>query len=477
MLFNSYEFIFGFLPAVLAGYFLLGRTKKSRWANVWLLAMSLLFYSYWNIKYLPLLLCSIIANYICSGYIMKYRQQEMVAACKFSFILGLVFNIGLLCFFKYMDFFIANINWVAGSEIGLLHIILPLGISFFSITQLVYLVDCYEGVTKSRDFLDYSLFVCFFPHLLAGPILYHKPMMKQFADESNRRVNWENISRGATLFVIGLGKKVIIADSFIVYVQTGFAHPQELTFLTGWLTTVCYCFQLYFDFSGYSDMAVGLARMMNIDIPINFNSPYRAKNLINYWSRWHMSLTNTITSYLYTPILRSFQKMSFAQAMFATFMAMFIAGIWHGAGWTFVVFGTMHAAGLVVNHIWKHFHLWMPTFLSRIITLSWVAVALVFFRAEDISSACGVLTAMAGTQGIAPPNMQISQTSFSIFWGDFPVIAFIIGAILICFAPNSNEIAKKLQPSHYWKAVMLATVFVLALLHLRTMTEFLYFQF
>lgn len=479
MLFNSYVFIFVFLPVTLAGYFFFGSLKRSKLANVWLVLVSLFFYSYWNVRYLPLLLGSIAVNYLCAGLILRYRKQPGILSGKVFFLLGIFFNAALLCFYKYMDFLIENFNAAAHGHVELLHIVLPLGISFFTITQMVYLVDCYEGVAKDHDLLNYCLFVSFFPHLLAGPILYHKPMMKQFAKAELRRVDWENMSRGFSLFIIGLVKKVVLADSFVLYVKTGFGHAPELTLVNGWLVAVSYMLQLYFDFSGYSDMAVGLARMLNIKIPINFDSPYRARNLIAFWSHWHMSLTNTIMSYLYTPMVMACRNITFPKAMLATFAAMFIAGIWHGAGWTFVVFGTMHAVGLVINHIWRKYHLWMPGKAAHCITLVWVLAAMVFFRAANVDEACQVLAAMAGLHGVVLPLQFVPV--FTVAYGDavlagWPVLSFCLAVVLLAWVPNSNELIKRMKPSG-GAAAALAFLFVYAVLQLTRVTEFLYFQF
>ena len=487
MLFNSYEFLFLFFPIALLGYFALGRREDSNAANLWLVAASLFFYSYWNVRYLPLLLASIAFNYACSGVILRYRKRaDKRTGRKGAFIFGLVMNAGLLGFYKYTDFFLENVNFIAGTHFNLLHIILPLGISFFTITQMVYLVDCYEGVAKDHNLVNYTLFVSFFPHLLAGPILYHKPMMKQFANPETKTVQWENIARGFTLFIIGLAKKVLLADTFMTYVSPGFNDPAGLTFVDAWITALSYMFQLYFDFSGYSDMAVGLARMMNIEIPVNFNSPYRAKGLIDFWQRWHMSLTTVITNYLYTPIFRSCRNLTFRNAMWATFLAMFIAGIWHGAGWTFIVFGTMHGVGLVVNHVWKHYHLPMNIFLGRAVTLLWVMVAFVFFRADSIHDAWLIMMAMCDpsqlilpTGGIVEKYFVFLKDSGVIFSGDamFMGLKYIlVGSLCVAFLPSSNRIVERMKPTLIWAFVVAAVGFV-SMIRMGSYSEFLYFQF
>lgn len=483
MLFNSYEFLFLFLPIAVGGYFLLGsREKTSEWANIWLVGLSLFFYSYWDIKYLPLLLLSIGVNYVISGYIIRYRKEKQKKNAKTMFLLGIIFNAGLLGFFKYTDFFLENLNDL-GAQFPLLHIVLPLGISFFTITQMVFLVDCYEGIAKERSLVHYALFVSFFPHLLAGPILYHRPMMKQFKDTALRRVNWDNMGRGLSLFIVGFAKKVLIADSFVSFVAQGFSHPEQLTLVDSWVVAVCYMMQLYFDFSGYSDMALGIARMMNINIPVNFNSPYRAYGIIDFWQRWHMSLTTTITNYLYTPMVMACRKITFGKAMAATFASMFIAGIWHGAGWNYIIFGSLHGGGLVLNHIWKKYHLWMWKPLGYVLTLLLVLAAFVFFRAASVTDALQILCAMAGGNGIAFPypvalflHNHWGVDIASVRLGELPKKMLVVALLLVAFCPNSNVLIQRLQPKRKW-ALALAILFVCGALSLSQVTEFLYFQF
>ncbi len=460
MLFNSYQFIFIFFPVVLAGYFLLGKTRYNKLANLWLFLSSLAFYGYWDISFLPLLIGSILVNYTLSGGILRGKRLNSILQQKIFFSLGLLFNLGLLGVYKYLDFFLENINRLGGG-FTLLHLILPLGISFFTITQILYLLDCYAGVAKDHDFINYALFVSFFPHLLAGPILYHKPMMEQFGNSALHRLNWDNMASGLILFIIGLTKKVIIADSLISFVAQGFNHPENLTMVTAWFTAISYMMQLYFDFSGYSDMAVGLAKMMNIDIPMNFNAPYRAKSLIAFWQRWHISLTNAITACVYMPVLRSFNKMTWRAMVFSSFVAFFVVGIWHGAGWKYVVYALIHSGGIVVNHIWRHYHLWMPVRLGQAITLLVVLISFVIFRSSDMHEAGQVLLSMTGAHGFYS-GLQ------------FPRI-LIIAILLAAFAPTSLELSKR-KPS-YATAIILAAALTYSVSRLSSITEFLYFQF
>ncbi len=460
MLFNSYEFIFAFCPIVLAIYFALG--KISNLSNIWLTAASLFFYAWWDIRFLPLLVGSILINYLIAGGILKFGGGGKTAGSKFFFCTGLVFNLGLLGLFKYSDFLLENLNRL-GANFNLLHLILPLGISFFTITQLLYLFDCYEGTTKEHNFSNYALFVSFFPHLLAGPILFHRQMMKQFSDASLRRPNFENLSRGLTLFIIGLSKKVLIADELAPVVQAGFSNPENLTAAAAWFTAASYMLQLYFDFSGYSDMAVGLAKMMNLEIPINFNSPYRATGMINFWQRWHISLTNAITACVYMPIMRKFKTRTIFHTVTASFIAFFIVGIWHGAGWTYVVFALINASGIVINYLWKQ-KFSMPKIPAHIVTLFYIMITMIFFRANSVSDALTVIKKLFDFQaGFFSPET-------------FKLGIFVAAVLIVAFCPSSNNLVKKLKPT-IAAAIILIILLVLSLLHLSAVTEFLYFQF
>ncbi len=286
MLFNSYEFIFMFLPVSLAIYFLLNRKRLTVGANTWLLFVSLFFYSWWNMKYLPLILGSILFNYAIGTLLAESGAHKGKAVSKKAILaFGLFANILFLGYFKYMDFFIGNVNGLFSADLPLLRIVLPLGISFFTITQIAFLVDSYEGLVKEKTLLSYALFVSFFPHLLAGPILHHKEMMPQFDALRSKVLNYKNLSLGLFLFFIGLFKKVVIADQLSAIVKAGFDTAPSLNFAEAWISSLSYTCQLYFDFSGYSDMAVGVGLMFNIVLPINFNSPYKAVNAIDFWKR------------------------------------------------------------------------------------------------------------------------------------------------------------------------------------------------
>ena len=489
MLFNSFEFMLLFLPITLVVYFLLLRKHLTIAARSWLLFASLFFYSWWDIKYLPLILGSILFNYTIGGQLAEYDSNSRQRVSKKAlFVAGIMANIALLCWFKYMDFFIGTTNGLLGTQLPLLKIVLPLGISFFTITQIAFLVDAYEGLVEERNLLNYALFVTFFPHLLAGPILHHSEMMPQFERLRNKVLNWKNLYLGLTLFFLGLFKKVILADTFSAWASAGFDTTQPLTLIPAWLTSLSYTFQLYFDFSGYSDMALGIGWMFNISLPINFNSPYKATGMIDFWKRWHITLTNFVTTYLYTPILRAFGSITFTNSLVAIFLAMLISGFWHGAGWNFIVWGGMHGAGLVVNHYWKKKKHKMPAWLGWLITFNFVNISFVFFRARSLEGAGQILGGMAGMNGIMLHRslgkftwLQDMGITFgkwldAIKGNDETWVMAIVALIIVAFLKNSMEIISRVRPSWGWLVLLLVASFW-SFLDMSKVSEFLYFQF
>jgi D-alanyl-lipoteichoic acid acyltransferase DltB (MBOAT superfamily) len=488
MLFNSVAFLFLFLPVTLLGYFLFNRKRLTLAANAWLLFASLFFYGWWNIRYLPLILASILFNYTVAGLMIDVERVKTPVSRRSLLIFGLVANLLFLGYFKYTNFFIGNVNALLSTRLPLLKIVLPLGISFFTITQIAFLVDCYEGLVEERKLLNYALFVTFFPHLLAGPILHHKEMMPQFDAPRNKVFNHKNFYLGACLFLAGLAKKVIIADRFAVWANAGFDSTVPLSLIEAWLASFSYTLQLYFDFSGYSDMAIGIGWLFNVQLPLNFNSPYKATSIIDFWKRWHMTLTNFITTYLYTPLLKSFGTITFRNSLIAIFIAMLISGFWHGAGWTFIVWGGVHGLALVVNHQWKKRKLKMRPGCGWLLTLLFVNVAFVFFRARNMAAAWMVVKGMCGLNGVVL-GKSFGKIPFAAGLAGMGVrfgglrqqhhgeyVAVVGGLLVVCWAWNSNEIVGRLKPS--WKtSVAAVVVFVWTFMELSHVSEFLYFQF
>ncbi|MEA2029108.1 MAG: MBOAT family protein [Campylobacterota bacterium] len=390
MLFNSYEFIFLFLPVVFFTYYFLLSKRLVVGAKGFLVFSSLFFYSWWNIAYLPLILSSMLFNYIV-GSSLNGAKEHIKIGKKQLLSIGIIANLGLLGYFKYADFFISNLN-ALGASIGLLELALPLAISFFTFQQIAYLVDSYRGETNEYDFLNYALFVTFFPQLIAGPIVHHKEMMPQFASRWNAVKKYRNIALGMFIFSMGLFKKVVIADTFAVWATAGFDSATTLTFFEAWATSLSYTFQLYFDFSGYTDMAIGVALLFNIKLPINFNSPYKATDIQDFWRRWHMTLSRFLKDYIYIP-LGGNRKGSFRT--YNNLMATFIlGGLWHGAGWTFVFWGFLHGLALVIHRLWQSIGFKLNIIVAWFITFNFVNIAWVFFRAKEWEDAIKVLEGM-----------------------------------------------------------------------------------
>lgn len=523
MLFNSYGFIFLFLPLVLLGFFQLARISHA-YAAAWLAAASLLFYGYWNPAYIGLLLGSIVCNYAFGVWIAKTRGGEKGkregANKKQLLIFAVAVNLALLAYYKYANFFVGNLNPLLGTDWNLANIVLPLGISFFTFTQIAFLVDTYQDKVKEYNFVHYLLFVTYFPHLIAGPVLHHKEMMPQFARASTYRFSHENISVGLTIFFIGLFKKVILADGLAVYVGPVFgasASGVPLSFIDAWGGALCYALQLYFDFSGYSDMAIGLSRMFGVTLPLNFHSPYKSANIIEFWRHWHMTLSRFLRDYLYIPL--GGNRRGATRRYLNLAITMLLGGLWHGAGWTFILWGGLHGVYLVINHGWHALRrtlgqnpgvaLSRPAHaLSVLLTFLAVVAAWVVFRAENLHAAMNMLGAMAGLNGFVLPDAWLAKWGGFGLWLSGQGVEFgatndlIMGGainwiwislLIVWFAPNTQQImasykpaldmpqgssAKRLlwRPSAYAALIVWLTGFI-AIINLNKQSAFLYFQF
>ena len=409
-------------------------------------------------------------NYVIGNSLNTKKEENKKSFSKKSILIfGIVANLSLLGYFKYADFFIENFNIVAQTNINLFNLLLPLAISFFTFQQIAYLVDSYRQETKEYDFLNYALFVTFFPQLIAGPIVHHSEMMPQFANKWNAVKKYRNIALGLFIFSIGLFKKVVIADTFAVWATAGFDTATTLNLFEAWATSLSYTFQLYFDFSGYTDMAIGIALLFNIKLPINFNSPYKARNIQDFWRRWHITLSRFLRDYVYIPLggnkISSFRTYS---NLLATFV---IGGLWHGAGWTFVFWGFLHGMALVIHRAWSNLGFKMWTWLAWLITFSFVNITWVFFRAKEWDDAIRILSSMFSLDNvvIALSLENISGDLFTILW-------IIAGFILVLFFKNTVEKAKELKINY---KTLFFTLFCLlaALLSVNKVSEFLYFNF
>lgn len=497
MLFNSYEFLFLFLPVSLLGFFMFGHAGRRLAAIVWLGLVSLFFYSWWNPVYVGLLLASIGFNYLVGRRLGLHEVQ--VPADRKILIFGIVCNLGLLAYYKYAGFFVSNTSQIFGMQWNVGEIILPLGISFFTFTQIAYLVDAYKKEVREYHFSHYLLFVTFFPHLIAGPVLHHAEIMPQFSKAGTFRASSENFSVGLTIFFIGLFKKVMIADHLAGYATPVFnaAHAGEpLSALAAWGGALAYTFQIYFDFSGYSDMAIGLARMFGIVFPANFNSPYKATNIIGFWRSWHMTLSRFLRDYLYIPLGGS--RCSPWRRHANLMVTMLLGGLWHGAGWTFVIWGGLHGCYLVINHLWQALAAkrlsalpdgwaWLGRLSGLCLTFMCVVVAWVFFRADSLSAAMTMLDAMVGNNGLGKQD--------DYFRGALETNFLLLSAIVAWWAPNVQEIMRKFrpaldtydhqrpeprflrwQPNGRW-ALIAGMLGAIAVMNMSGVSEFLYFQF
>ncbi len=512
MLFNSLEFIFLFLPVSIVVFFIIGKQQHHRVAISWLVFCSLFFYSWWNPAYLLLLIFSMLFNY-SMGMALSSRNKS-----KPLLTIGIVANLGGLAYFKYTNFFIDSLNSAFELGYNVEHIMLPLAISFFTFQQVAYLVDAYRDEVREYNFLHYSLFVTFFPQLIAGPIVHHKEMLPQFSKNKTYSADVSNISLGITIFIIGLFKKVVLADSVADYSSPVFNAAdigQTISFFEAWGGALAYTLQLYFDFSGYADMAIGIAIMFGISLPLNFSSPYKSKNIIEFWRKWHMTLSRFLKDYLYIP-LGGNRKGSKHLNLFAT---MALGGLWHGAALNFIIWGALHGIYLIINNYWRSFRqivlkhdLEKSSFIgiavSVFLTFLVVTVSWVFFRAETLAGAMNIITGMAGLNGFILPekfsgSMPEAVSSFIIFEagkgiGSFPSTSgaswIILLLIVVFFFPNTQQITSKYKnkiekqcpkenilPSRltFFAALISAFAFFISIKIMLSVSdsEFLYFNF
>ena len=529
VLFNSYIFIFGFLPIVFAGHALLRRSQTVFWPIAWLVAASLVFYAWWRPEYLLLLLFSVAVNFglgklIIDGGLSRPRARAVLTV-------GIIFNLCLLGYFKYAGFFVANVDDFFGAQWVVPNIILPIGISFITFQKIAFLVDAYRGLVRNFTPLNYTFFVTFFPQLIAGPITHHSEIMPQIGP-SQRRDIAADLAVGISIFVVGLFKKVVIADSLAIYADAGYAMlraGQPLDHASAWVTVLCYSFQLYYDFSGYSDMAIGLARMFGFRLPVNFYSPYKSTSIIDFWRRWHITLSRFLRDYLYIPLggnrrgpVRRYVNLG---------IVMLLGGLWHGANWTFVVWGAVHGLMLALNHAWRaipfsNSFVFKTRPAERIATFTtFVAVTLAWipFRADSLADAKTMMsflwTNLAGRDGLASLwgsiESQFGELKYVFtltdewfrprdLWPSVLPPNYLatetrpLGLLLLCLGvatfamPNTYQIFGRFEPAlglpeetPYgaltrldWRvSLVIAAMFVFSVLQLSHVSPFLYYQF
>nr|WP_255490745.1 MBOAT family protein [Spartinivicinus marinus] len=522
-MFNSFEFLFLFLPITLFSYFFIVRKYSLEYGLAVLVFASLFFYGFWNPAYLPLILFSIVFNYYIGKRLSKVvnnksRHQRSKRLLSF----GICINLGLLGYFKYANFFVENINLMLTTQWNITNIVLPLAISFFTFQQIAYLVDTWKGETKEYSFLHYCLFVCFFPQLIAGPIVHHKQMLPQFLQPENLKPQAANIAIGITIFAIGLFKKTVIADNLSLYVSPVFDSSnltEKIDFFTAWGGALAYTLQLYFDFSGYSEMAIGCARLFGVKLPINFFSPYKSISIVEFWRRWHITLSRFLRDYLY--IAFGGNRHGKIRRYTNLFITMVLGGLWHGAGWTFIVWGCLHGFYLIVNHAWSHLQKTLNLSIQKykayhlfswLLTLLAVVVGWVYFRAPTIEQANIILFAMIGGYGANLPSGIHARLGEFTHWltainvgtsqggGKQLVLnaVWVIGAAIIALkAPNVVEVFSTKEKiscdttipfqighkcwyqwdyNNRWIA-QTAMMLIFGILTFTQTSEFLYFQF
>jgi len=434
VLFHSPIFLFLFLPIVLALYFYTAKYSKFAYEYI-LIGAGIFFYAYWNVYLFPLIIVSIIANFFFGNLIRNCIQKTNK---KKILIASICFNIIFLAIFKYSDFVIQNVNYLFNLNINLLYLPFPLAMSFFTFQTIAFLVDCYDGNIEKTKLTQYSLFIIFFPQLIAGPIVRYNHMMPQFNDEKNRTINYQNILLGLVIILIGLFKKVFLADNLAILVESGFANHHSLEFFGSWLTSLCFTFQIYFDFSGYIDMAMGIALLFNIRLPQNFDSPYKAKNIINFWQRWHITLANFLTNYIYFPWIKSLKKINFFKAMIITFFVFFIAGIWHGPSWLYIIFGSLHGLGLIINHSFrKLFHFEMNKYIAGFITFNYINFTFIFFRSESLDNSINIIKGMIGFNGF--DFVSFSEGKIYI------ILILLVSIVITFFFKNTNYLIENFK--------------------------------
>jgi D-alanyl-lipoteichoic acid acyltransferase DltB (MBOAT superfamily) len=474
MLFNSIEFLLIFLPLCLAGFYWFNGRGRQQGGVAFLAAASLAFFAYWDTRYLLLLGGSMAWNWGVSQQLMKRQSRRLL-------ILGIAGDLITLGYFKYANFFVDTAEKLSGANLHWTQVVLPVGISFFTFTQIAFLVDAHRGEVKERGGLNYILFVTFFPHLIAGPILHHKEMIPQFAQIQGKRPDGRMVGNGLFLLITGLFKKIVIADNISKYVDPVFANVQSMEILDAWTATLGYTLQLYFDFSAYSEMAMGIALLFGIKLPMNFCSPYRAKDISDFWKRWHMTLSRFLRDYVYIPMGGS--RKGFMRTLLTLWLTMLIGGIWHGAGWTFIAWGAMHGTMLVMHRWWKSRGLRMPDWIGQGLTMFCVAMAWVVFRAHSIQDAVLLWRKMFGLDGVVLPAAFRGFETAGVKVVLSPVITgieilYLFVLLAFCMSQhNVHEVWESMTLPKRRHVIALTSMAAVAMFYVNATSSFQYFNF
>lgn len=466
MIFASYEFLFLFLPLTLLAYFVVNRFLGLYWAKWVLIVASFTFYWYGTGWFALVFIGSVAVNYVMGTFLGKIFHSWSLVQRRWMMVLAVAFNVLLLGYYKYTDFIINNVNWVSGSSLPLLHIVLPIGISFWTFQMIAYVVDAYRGQTQHYTFQNYLNFIAFFPHLLVGPIVHHKELTSQFDDPNITKIQYPNVALGLFLLALGAAKKLLLADPLTTPSQAGFDKFGSLNGFEAWLHSISYTISYYFDLSGYADMAIGLALLFNIRLPANFDSPYKANNFADYWRRWHMTLSRFLGDYVFRSI---FKKGSGSfNFYFATFITFLVSGFWHGAGWNFIWWGIFNGIFVMLSHYFHRAKISFPNWLAWGVTFLGVVLLRILFVSSDLQSALVVYQKL----------VDFSHVDWVVMIEKYAKqIAILIGASVICFAaPNSLWWRERFKPNAFYLVV---TVFLLvaSVLSMGKVAEFLYFQF
>ena len=468
MLFTSTAFLYGFLPIVFICYLLIGKFSVKTWPIInFLILASFVFYGYREPTNVLLLIISVTVNF---GAAKLIRQRTLPNA---TLALGIGFNLGLLFYFKYVNFFLETISTAASTPFMALEITLPLAISFYTFQQIAFLADTKSSEAKEPTFSEYFLFVTFFPQLIIGPIVHHKEMMPQFAQKDIGTIRWDNFQLGSLYFLSGIIKKLLLADPFGVFVDqihTENLALQSVTFGDAWFSAFAFTLQIYFDFSAYSDMASGLAKILGINLPINFNSPYKAVNVAEFWRKWHMTLSRWLRDYLYFPL--GGNRYGLTRSIFNLFIVFFLGGLWHGANWTFIIWGLLHGFGVAFSKVMEKFEFTFPKIISVTLTFLFVNLSWVVFRADNIDSASSLYLILFGQEGL---NMSLRESASLSF--------LCLGLLIVFILPNTHEVIPKVRlvlqkiPKIATIAITIIVWLSLAAFDLDNSAEFIYFDF
>lgn len=473
MIFSSHAFLFYFMPVVFIGYLILVKLGRNKLMKAWLVLASLVFYAQGSLSFLPWFAATVLFNFCIGALLIRYEDKKVFRSLIFA--LGLLENIGLLAYFKYTNFFIENLNRFAGTDFSLKNIILPIGISFFTFRLIAYIVDAYRGHIKKYSFLDFLVFATFFPMLIVGPIVHHTDIVSQLEDPKTYKINKENIAKGLFLFSIGCAKKVLLADPLIALAKNYYRNPVPSGFFDSWFAVLAYTFAYYFDFSGYGDMAVGLGLFFNIELPFNFNSPYKARNFADFWRRWNITLSTFLNDYVFKSIYKFGDRLG--KLIFSIMVTFLVSGVWHGAGWHFVVWGIVNGIFVCIANIMILKSKRLPSFLAWALTFAGILLTRILFDSQNTAQAVKVLKILVDIRPLFSDTRAFLSAGLTYIQGHIhELIVLMVGAV-ICFAfKNSKEMAEEFQINGK-TAAFAAVLLTVSIFLMGGVSDFLYFQF